>query len=236
MPKRVALLTAAENPLSGYHLDSFLRRGCIPACVLVDRKTWSDKDLAIHAERTAGRLPPSVAERMRGPFDVVFVDNHNSPEAVEQLRMRGCAVVANAGTPRILKNAFLESFHAVINCHPGILPKYRGCTCMEWAVFNDDPIGNTAHLMTEGIDEGAVIRSAVLPLSVADDYVSTRVKVYLQACELLAEVTHEVAIGAIDVSLLPQQSGGSYWKPIDADKLAAVVLKLKTGTYRFQSC
>lgn len=233
--KDVALLTAAESPVSGYYLASLLKRGCIPKCVLVDRKKWSEKDLAIHAERTEGRLPPSVAEHMVGSFDLVFVDSHNSCEAINELKTRRCEVIANAGTPRILNNEFLNSFYAVVNCHPGILPKYRGCTCVEWAVFNDDEVGSTVHLMTAGIDEGPIIKSEALTLSMADDYVATRVKIYLQGCDLLAEVTQQVADGAIDVSLLPQQGGGSYWKPIDAEKMAAVVGKLRDGKYRFQS-
>jgi methionyl-tRNA formyltransferase len=231
----VAVLTAAESPLSGYYLESLLKRECIPRCVLVDRKTWSQKDLAIHADRTEGRLPPSVAEHMAGSFDVVFVDNHNSPEAINELTTRRCEVIANAGTPRILNNEFLDSFRAVVNCHPGILPKYRGCTCVEWAVFNDDEVGSTAHLMTAGIDEGPIIRTEALALSTADDYVATRVKVYLQGCSLLAEVTRQIADGAIDVTLLPQQGSGSYWKPIDAEKMEVVVRKLREGKYRFQS-
>lgn len=177
-----------------------------------------------------------MMDRLAGLCEVVFVDTHNSRDAIRELKDRRCQVIANGGTPRILAREFLESFEAVINCHPGILPKYRGCTCVEWAVFNDDPIGNTAHLMTEGIDEGAIIRSEVLRLSATDDYVSTRVKIYLQGCDLLAEVTQQVAAGTIDVRNLPLQEAGAYWKPIDAARLEVVVSKLNAGEYRFQSC
>ena len=237
--KRVALLCAAESPLGGYYVESFQRVGFMPACIVVDRKGWSEKDVAIHAERTGGRLPAltieSMRDRLHGACEVVFVENHNSPEGIRALIDRGCEIVANGGTPRILKQAFLASFEAVINCHPGMLPKYRGCTCVEWAVFNDDPVGNTAHLMTEGIDEGAIIRSEALPLSAGDDYASTRVKIYLHACDLLARVTREVALRQIDVTALPPQPAGTYWKPIEPEKLEQVVSKLKAGRYRYQS-
>lgn len=42
----------------------------------------------------------------------------------------------------------------IINPHIGILPKYRGRSVMEWAIFNGDPTGITAFFIDEGIDTG----------------------------------------------------------------------------------
>lgn len=44
-----------------------------------------------------------------------------------------------------------------MNCHPGLLPKFRECTCVEWAVYLDEEVGNTVHFMNEKIDEGPII-------------------------------------------------------------------------------
>jgi folate-dependent phosphoribosylglycinamide formyltransferase PurN len=233
--KNIAILTGAMNPMSGYYVSALAKRGCIPRCVMVDRKTWSAKDLAIHAQRTAGRLPPSNAEAADAPCDVVMVDSHNSEETIHELKSRQCEVIINGGTPRILSRAFLSSFSAVLNCHPGILPKYRGCSCVEWAVFNDDPIGNTVHLMSEGIDEGAILRCEPVELSKADDYTCARLRIFERGFDLLAESAMQVAAGAVDLRRLAPQAEGSYWKPIDDDRMGQVIRKLKMGEYRHQS-
>jgi folate-dependent phosphoribosylglycinamide formyltransferase PurN len=231
----LGLIAAARSPISGHYLSALFNSGCSPTCVVVDRKGWSDKDLAIHAQRTAGRLSVSSVENMDGPFDLLTVNTHNSDAAIGQLTSRHCRVIVNAGTPRILSPEFLNSFDAVINCHPGILPRYRGCSCVEWAVFNDDPVGNTVHVMNAEIDQGPIVRTERVSLSSTDDYAATRVKVFVQGWRLLAETTRDVMSGAIDLTRLPAQPEGSYWKPIDPDRLAIVVQKLALGRYRFQS-
>ena len=46
----------------------------------------------------------------------------------------------------------------ILNCHPGILPYYKGCNSPEWAFLNKDNIGATVHLMNERyIDGGKII-------------------------------------------------------------------------------
>lgn len=178
-------------------------------------------------------MQPLFAEALG--LECVFVENHNSAEAMRLIRDRGCTIAVNLGTPRILSEKFLNSFDAVLNCHPGILPKYRGCTAVEWSVYNDDPIGNTVHLMTSGIDEGPILVAEEIHLTQADDYVRTRVKVYSRGFDLLAETTLRVIGGEVDVGSLPAQPEGRYWKPIDDEKMAVVITTLRQGKYRYQS-
>ena len=64
----------------------------------------------------------------------------------------------NAGTQRKLSKDFLAiASNGIINIHPGILPDYRGCSCVEWALLNNDMIGNTAHFMDLNYDTGPII-------------------------------------------------------------------------------
>src|SRR5215212_8517635 len=45
-----------------------------------------------------------------------------------------------------------------INFHGSLLPKYRGRTPHVWAIINNEKeTGVTAHLMTEGCDEGDIV-------------------------------------------------------------------------------
>lgn len=60
----------------------------------------------------------------------------------------------------LLRDNFLNSFSfGVLNCHMGILPKYRGMDVVEWPFLENDKlnIGVTCHLMDKGIDTGDIL-------------------------------------------------------------------------------
>lgn len=189
--------------------------------------------MEIYLERTGSFLPPRYAEDYG--LENIYVENHNGDDCITALYERDCRIAVSAGTPRILSQRLLDSVDGVLNCHPGLLPKYRGCTAVEWAVYNDDPIGNTVHLMTSGIDEGPILAAEPVPLERTDDYVRTRVKVYQAGFELLGRATSDVLSKSIDLSSLPPQGEGKSWKPIDCEKMSIVVRKLEEGTYRYQT-
>ena len=66
-------------------------------------------------------------------------------------------LIINLGTPRIFSRAQIKNLPPILNCHPGILPYYKGCNSPEWAFLNKDNIGATVHLMNEYIDGGKII-------------------------------------------------------------------------------
>ncbi len=49
----------------------------------------------------------------------------------------------------------------VLNCHMGMLPKYRGMDVVEWPILKGDieHIGLTVHFMDEGVDTGDILRN-----------------------------------------------------------------------------
>ena len=80
-------------------------------------------------------------------FLTFFNKAYSDSEGVDKFYQK-IDLLVNAGTPRILKSNLLKAPSiGVINCHPGILPDFRGCTCVEWAIYLDQPIGNTVHLI-----------------------------------------------------------------------------------------
>jgi methionyl-tRNA formyltransferase len=60
----------------------------------------------------------------------------------------------------LLPSSLLKTANrAILNCHAGILPHYRGMDVIEWPVlFNDQAnIGLTVHLMSDEVDEGRIV-------------------------------------------------------------------------------
>ena len=53
-----------------------------------------------------------------------------------------------------------------INLHGSLLPKYRGRTPHVWAIINGETqVGVTAHLMTEALDAGDIVRQVTIPIA-----------------------------------------------------------------------
>lgn len=235
--RTAGILGTLGAPLLGYTLRAFVARGVPVGAVLIDANGFSAKNLAIWEERTAQRLPPidfSEFASLQIPF--YFLTSHNSPEAVALVSRLGLDVLINGGTPSILQESILNAPRlGVLNIHPGRLPDYRGCTCVEWAVYNDEEVCNSAHFMTKTIDGGPVVLSEGYLFSSTDNYVDLRVKVYREGFDLLARAADKVLRGGIAAAgSTPQDSGGNYYKPISNTLLEEVKKKLDTGRYRYQ--
>ena len=99
---------------------------------------------------------------------------------------------------------------------------------MEWALFNDEKIGNTAHFMSEGYDEGNIISSEWYEFPKHTDYQSIRRRVYRDGVALAGRALREV----IDKKMLPidgipqDPHSARYWNPIPDEKFKLVLKKV----------
>ena len=163
-----------------------------------------------------------------------FVENHNGDKCLRMIERLGLDCLVNAGTPRKLSARILNGVkHGAINVHPGILPGYRGCSCVEWAIYNDDKVGNTAHFMTEEYDQGPIIMSEWYKFPKNIDYQSIRVRTYRAGFFLLGKVVSLVAKSGMKPCDGTPQPPGRYWNPIPDDKMTIVLSKLSSGKYRY---
>jgi Methionyl-tRNA formyltransferase len=143
----------------------------------------------------------------------------------------------NAGTPRRLSGTVLRSVkYGVINVHPGLLPAYRGCSAVEWAIYNDDKVGNTAHFMSEDYDAGPVIESEWYMFSKETNYQAIRNKVYQAGVDLAGRVLARVQKERITPgdAKLQDEIFARYWDPIPDERMSAVLHKVATKNYKFQ--
>ena len=94
-------------------------------------------------------------------YPIAVVDNHSSDIALNLLKRHSIdfIFISKAG---IIKKNIIENSWQIINCHPGILPRYRGIGSCEWAVYENGPLGVTAHYVDRGIDTGSIIYRKVM--------------------------------------------------------------------------
>ncbi len=80
-------------------------------------------------------------------------------------------VIALAGFMRVLTPWFVRRWEGkMINIHPSLLPKYPGLHTHQRAIdAGDTEAGCSVHWVSEGVDEGAVIEQAVVPIFPNDD-------------------------------------------------------------------
>ena len=59
----------------------------------------------------------------------------------------------------IIKKPVIESCEGkIFNLHPSLLPKYRGCSSLTWALINgESDVGFTFHYIDEGCDTGNIL-------------------------------------------------------------------------------
>ena len=92
-------------------------------------------------------------------------------------------VIAGAG---LLSEYFVES-NTVINAHCGFLPEVRGLDALKWAIYYDQPIGVTTHIVNGTCDGGYMIERREVPLYPQDSLFSIAVRQYEMELDMLVD-------------------------------------------------
>lgn len=230
----VVFLCSEGSVLLAPLLDTITKAGVLIKAVIVSGKL-SERDLRIQSRR----LDPSwIIQKLRQleypfvPFH--FVKKSNHPDCLKLLKQLEPIYLLNAGIAEILDQEVLSAANGVINCHPGILPEYQGCTCVEWSIYNNDPVGATAHFMNEKIDEGPIIKKKIMPVKPFESYEIIRSRMVFHQAELFAEAAYICLKEKLNPHNFPPQDKGAYHRHIGQQKFLEIKAKLLRGEY--QSC
>jgi methionyl-tRNA formyltransferase len=90
-----------------------------------------------------------------------FTSDFHAVDSLRFIEDSHCALVAFTGGGLIRQPLIAKAGMGVLNCHMGILPKYRGMDCAYWCSLNRDyeNIGFTLHLMDAGVDTGPIYKT-----------------------------------------------------------------------------
>ncbi len=91
---------------------------------------------------------------------VIYCNSLNDPIVVEKLKETKPDLVVFTGGGLIRKDVLENSGAGILNCHMGVLPRYRGMDVVEWPILEDKPcqVGMTVHFMDQGVDTGDILR------------------------------------------------------------------------------
>jgi methionyl-tRNA formyltransferase len=163
---------------------------------------------------------------------VYFFDDVNSQELDRHVQGDVPDLIVSASSKIIKIKIFDYPKIGMLNCHTGILPNYRGCSCVEWAIYEDTPVGATVHFVDKGIDTGPMILSGEMPIYMGDKYADVRYKmIYFQA-EVMYRGVQAVLDGFRKEGAKILQKG-RYYKPLkDKELIAKVESKLENMDYK----
>ncbi len=232
----IAIFSSWDNSKLYYLLDELYKNDLNVQALILDG-VISEKAKQIHLERTKEffqALDFFDIEKFSCP--IYLVKNHNDSNCCALLRKLKVDLVLNGGTPRILKSEiFSVPRIGILNCHPGILPKYRGCTCVEWSIYNDDEVGATCHFMTEKIDAGPIVCSEEMKVNAGDLYEKVRANMIFHQYKVMVKGIKRIITEGLNPNLMKTQdeSLAQYHKVIPEDKLDVVKYKLKNRTYKY---
>ncbi|MBK26592.1 MAG: hypothetical protein CME70_21510 [Halobacteriovorax sp.] len=218
---KIGVFSVDQSPFLGRLLKELSLKRIPVDFVIFDEKSTSSKDKEIFNRRTEGKFQVLPYEKFD---DIKFysVSNHNSEECINILKDQKVDLMLNASTPRILKSEVLQVVnHGVLNMHPGFLPGYRGCSCVEWALKNFDPIGVSIHFMSEEIDKGPIVIQEKVNLLGAGNYSDIRTNVYNASISSMAKAVELLVMNGLKI-VTPPVDGGTYYKPI-SDEIFKIV-------------
>lgn len=100
--------------------------------------------------------------------------------------------------------------HKIFNLHPSLLPKYRGCSSLTWALINGEKeAGFTYHYIDQGCDTGNIIIQKAIQIEDFDTQESLYVRVMIEAMKSFPNALELVVSGFPGEK---QQGQASYYR------------------------
>ncbi len=139
-----------------------------------------------------------------GAATAVFPLENYADRAARDLAMagwlagEGAELVVCAGYMQLLTPGFLQSFDAVINVHPSLLPAFPGLNAVEEALAQGLPeTGVTVHFVDDGIDTGPVILQEPVAIHPGDTAETLHARLHEVEHRLLPEAARRYLAGAL---------------------------------------
>ncbi len=113
-----------------------------------------------------------------------------------ELKRRDVGLVCLAGFMRLLGRSFVAAFpNAILNIHPSLLPAFVGLDAQRQAWEHGVRVsGATVHVVTSKLDDGPIVRQAVVPVLATDtaDSLAARIlveehRIYPQAIQVVLD-------------------------------------------------
>jgi methionyl-tRNA formyltransferase len=189
-------LTGRNIIVCGYHWAG---------CKAVEMLRSAGANLHVHTHE-AGEGTPGVVDYCRATGVPCTIDRITANALPFKPDLIVSAYYRHLIKPDVIERAEGRIF----NLHPSLLPKYRGCSSLTWAMVRNEPlVGYTYHYIDAGCDTGNIILQKPVPVEPFDTQQTLYLRVMFAAMGDLMSVAELVLGGFPGVA----QSGEvSYFK------------------------
>lgn len=143
---------------------------------------------------------------------VVVVSHLNHPScraALDELRP-DVAIIGGAGI--LHPEVFRVPRFGTLNVHPGVLPRYRGCSPICWAVEEGGDTGVTVHVVDSGIDTGPILAQRVIRVRPGETLPLFERRLFAEGFELVTDVLDSLARGLPFAAVEQSREGSRYYR------------------------
>lgn len=166
-----------------------------------------DYCVKVPAIRIAGNIPDdSLGEKTAGKYSALLRKIGIPLLFLDEQSLGQADIIFSIEYRKIVPGHLVRKYH-FINCHGGILPKWRGFCCNAWAILNGaTQVGYSIHRMNERLDDGPLYYVKKIPIAETQTYAD----VYGQITESILYDVPSVLIEAVHGLQKTEKQKGSF--------------------------
>lgn len=228
----IAIYINPDSPNAIEYLIRAFEEGIDFSAVLIIRNEKAAEQIKrIITERTGGLYQfKDFYKLMEGKrIPSYFIKSINSPEAVALIKELGIDILLLGGPEIVKEEAIKAPRRGILNCHPSDIARFRGCSNVEWAIYEDYPIRISCHFISKEVDAGPLVYQGRFDYLPGMTYAEIRTGIiYAQARTMIEGVKKLRANPLMPLTTPPQ---GEYRKVIRSPEIDVVMEKIERGTY-----
>jgi phosphoribosylglycinamide formyltransferase 1 len=123
-------------------------------------------------------------------------------EVVEALRQHDVGLVILAGFMRIVSRVFIDAFpYGILNIHPALMPAFPGLDVQRRALEHGVKFsGCTVHFVTDTLDDGPIIKQAIVPIEDNDTVESLSARILKEEHRIYSEAIALILSGRCEIA------------------------------------
>ncbi len=143
------------------------------------------------------------------------VRDFNSKRTEASLKGLKPDLVAFTGGGLIRKNILTVPAQGVLNCHSGLLPRFRGMDTLEWTILEAQgalpQVGLTLHFMDTGVDTGPILRQHRVELNPGESLNAVRKRLEPEMVQLMCQGVVDQQRGILKAIPQEKSAGRQYF-------------------------
>lgn len=157
----------------------------------------------------------SVKEEVNTEYQRQIRENGGKILPFEEESIKGADLIFTCEYRKTIPQKYVDRY-MFLNCHAGILPKYRGFSANPWAIMNGETqIGYTIHRMDEKLDNGDIYYVGKFPISQKQTYADVYDMIFNDMIDRIPDILAGICEGTIHA--VKQGKRGVYCSKFNAE-------------------